>query len=381
MRARHALLGAAVAAIPAQAAAFTLAPRRAAFAYLVAFAACVSTAAGALLLLCIMQTLQARWFLPLRRACEVGVATLPALAVAFLPVLLWRHELYVWTQPQLLAGPEAQELVAAKAGWLNAPFFAARAALFLGSWALLGEALWRASQRQNLAPERYGQRMQRLGAAGLPLLALTTTFAAFDWLMSLEPTWYSTIYGVYFASGGFAAALAALTLAAWRGHRQGPLADMHASHFSALGRLLLAFVCFWAYIAYSQVLVIWMGDMPREVPWYLVRLHGSWGACAALGGVMAFALPFLLLVPWGLKRRPAALAAVGAVVLVGHYLDTYWLVMPHASPAGVAPHWADATALVSVAAPSLAFALHRARLNPWWVADPGLDAAWRYRSA
>jgi hypothetical protein len=377
---RRTLLPVAAIAIAAQGLGFAVTPRRAAFAYLVAFAACVSTSLGALLLLCIMQALRAGWFLPLRRPCEVGVAALPALALAFVPVLVWSDALYVWRSPVGLADDGARALVAAKADWLNLPFFGARAGVFLGGWLLLGEALWRLSQRQHLAPEAHAARMRRIGAVGLPWLAVSTTFAAFDWLMSLDPTWYSTIYGLYFLSGGFVAGLAGLSVAAWVGHRQGPLALLTPSHFSALGRLVFAFVCFWAYIAYSQVLVIWMGDLPKEVPWYLVRLQGSWGVCAAAVVATAFAAPFLLLLPRAPKRRPGFLAAVGGLLLVGHYLDTYWLVMPHATPEAVSLHWVDVAALLSVAAPSLALALHRAGDNPWRVTDPGIEAAWGYRS-
>jgi hypothetical protein len=167
--------------------------------------------------------------------------------------------------------------------------------------------------------------------------------------MSLDPTWYSQVYGVYFWAGGFVASIGLLILVAARVTPPGT----RPTHFYALGRLLLAFVVFWTYIAYAQGFIIWIGNKPEEVTWYLRRTSGGWGGVAIVLFVLHFALPFAALLLRFLKYRPALLAAVGGLVVVAHLVDLYWMVMPALHPT-LAPHWLDLAALAGVLGPCVA---------------------------
>jgi len=158
------------------------------------------------------------------------------------------------------------------------------------------------------------------------------TFASFDWLMSLTPEWYSSVFGVYWFAGGVVGALALLAIQAGRASsaKTPPLVD--SDHLQALGKLLLTFVMFWVYIGFAQYIVIWSGNIPREVSWYVTRTHGGWGGLALVILLAGAALPFLLLLLLRVKRSATLLAAVGALLLVFQYADTYWVVMPGLVP-------------------------------------------------
>lgn len=357
-------------------------PRDAFFSYLAAFAYGLSLALGALILVMIGHVTAARWFVVLRRLAESIAATLPAFALLFLPLLLGLQELYPWVPPLEGVEPAVREKILKKGAYLNVPAFLLRAALYFTVWTLLAELLRRWSARQDLEPSPELVRRQRaLSAGGLVAVALTLSFAAFDWLMALSPEWYSTIFGVYYFAGGFLGALALLAVVAFGSERAGLLSGLVATaHYQVLGKLLLTFVIFWAYIAFSQLLVIWIGNIPVEVSWYLPRTRGSWSALGA--GLIAghFALPFLLLLSREAKTRPAVLAGIGAWLLLMHYLDLYWLVFPARDPGGVRPHWLDLAALAAVLGLALAYGAWQFRGRaPVPVGDPDLEASLRYR--
>lgn len=335
-------------------------PTRAYFAWLAAWASAVSVALGALVLLMIGHVTRARWILPLRPLAESVAASLPLLALLFVPVLLGMDALYPWVPPVHGLEPEVQEKVAAKSAYLDPAFFVVRAVFYLAAWSTLAVLLRRGSlgSQEGAGP---GRRERVLSALGLPLVALTLTFASFDWLMSLDVAWFSTIYGLYWFAGGFAAALGVIALAAWwtrRTRREAepsehtlPAAaepDVEARSTDALGKLLLTFVIFWAYISFSQILTYWIGNIPDRIAWYLPRLAGSWGTLAAAVAIGHFGIPFLLLLPRAVRRRRGALAAIGAWLLLMHHLDVYWLVLPELQPDGPRAHWLDAAALAGV---------------------------------
>jgi hypothetical protein len=238
----------------------------------------------------------------------------------------------------------------------------------------------RASLRQDAGPDAVAtRRLYRLSAGGLPALALTLTFASFDWLMSLSPAWYSTIDGVTWWAGGVVGALAVVGILA-RGARTGAMAEvLNTSHLHAVGKLLLTFVMLWAYFAFSQLLIIWIARIPVEARWYAVRARGGWGVVSGVLLVGHFLLPFLALLPRWTKRHAGALAALCWWLLAMHWLDTYWLVMPEVTPAGPAPHWVDLAALLAVAGLATAFGAWRmqgAALVPR--GDPRLAASVEY---
>ena len=385
---RRALLVSAIAAAagwPGLLAGFVLDPRRTLFAYLAAFGFYFSTAVGALVLVMTARALRARWFVVLRRLAEAPAATLPLFPLLAVPLLAGAGTLYPWAGPLDAFPAEERHLLAAKAAWLSVPFFAGRCFVYLLVVAALGALLGRGSLAQDHAgsPEAaaaVGRRLQALSAGGLPVVALALTFASFDLFMSLEPTWLSTVYGVYVFAGGFLAALALVAVLAALLRRRLP-DEVAASHRHALGKLLLSFVIFWAYIAFVQLLIVWIADVPREIGFYLRRTHGTWAAVTWALALGQFAVPFALLLSRDRKRRPVYLAAVSVLVLLAHRLDFEWLVLPVHDRAGYAPHPADLAALAAQGGLLVLGALFAFRGRaPLAVADPDLARSLEYRT-
>jgi hypothetical protein len=305
--------------------------RRAAAAYLVAYLAGLSIALGALAMIMIARLTAATWFVALRRQTEQIAGTLPAFAVLFLPVLLAVRVLYPWAAPSL--SPEVAAALRTKSAYLNLPFFVVRAIGYWVVWIGFQHALRRASLAQDVGDSpALERRMRALCAFGIIAVGLTMTFAAFDWMMSLSPTWYSTIFGVDFFAGAMVGALALLAVLIARGRRNEELPEaIGVDHMHALAKLLLTFVLFWVYIGFSQFIVIWSAEIPAETTWYVVRTRGGWSVLGAVLVLGHFALPFCALVVRAVKRSIGAMALVGWWLLVMHYLDCYWMVMPDAS--------------------------------------------------
>jgi hypothetical protein len=378
---RVALVSLALGAVLLLAGAFT-APERLYLSYLTAYAYAVSIAAGALLFLMTVHTMRAGWPVVVRRLVEAIVAALPLLALLSLPLLLGLGRLYPWVHHADIAVERDRLLVERKLPYLNVPFFLVRSVLYLASWILAGELLrrWSLARDRDLGVDAES-RAYRFSAGFLPVIGVTLSFAAFDWLMSLTPTWFSTMFPVYYFAGGFLAALALITALAYSASTAGRLPGMSASHYYALGRLLLAFVIFWAYAAYFQFFIQWIADEPEEVTYYIDRSRGPWLTVSVVLVVVQFVIPFFLLLSYYLKRRPPQLAAVAVWILCAHYIDVHWMVMPSAVPDGPAYHWLDLGALLSVGGASVLFALARMRgeaLLP--VNDPALARGLRYES-
>jgi hypothetical protein len=336
--------------------------------YLVAWLFAVSIALGGLFFVLLHHAVRAGWSTVVRRLAEHLAATMPLLAVLFVPVAVGLAELYPWARPEAAGDP----LLAAKAGWLSPGFFLVRAAVVLGAWSLL--AWW--FRRRSLAQDGSGdpaisRRLKALAPPALIVFGLTLTVGAFDWIMSLDPHWYSTIFGVYFFAGSVVAVFATLILLAAAARPAGEV--ITAEHRHDLGKLLFAFVVFWAYIAFSQFMLIWYGNLPEETVWYAHRTAPGWeGATVALAAGH-FVLPFFFLLSRAVKRRPATLVAGAVWMLAMHYLDLYWLVMPSLEPHGLDPHPLDAATLVAVVgfgAGALGLLARRRPLVP--VRDPRL---------
>jgi hypothetical protein len=223
-------------------------------------------------------------------------------------------------------------------------------------------------------------RQRRLSAGGLPFVALALTFAAFDWQMSLDLRLSSTIFGLYYFAGSFLAALAVIVLALLAARAEGlPGALMNANHWHSLGKYLLAFVAFWAYMAFSQFLLIWIANLPEEVPWYLARNRGAWAPLGVFLVVFHFLVPFFALLSRDLKRSGGGLRFMAIWLLAVHYVDVYWVMVPALRPRSLVPHLADVTALVGVGAAGLAFVLWRVRGRAAVpVGDPYLADSLRY---
>jgi hypothetical protein len=353
---------------------FVVAPTQAAFAYLTAWTYALSIALGALIFLMIGHAVGARWTVMFQRFTEAITGALPVLAVLFVPIALGLPILYPWAAPARGLDPEVAAKLAHKAPYLNPTFWIVRAAFFFAVWIAIGELLAHWGRRF-----AHG-RARALSAAGLPAIGLTLTFAAFDWLMSLTPLWYSTIFGLLYFSGGFVAALALIAIVAYAARRVPAVAThVRASHTGALGRLMFAFLVFWAYMELSQGLITWIANKPDEVPWYVARGAGAWGDVFTVLVIGHFALPFFGLLSKALKRRPAVLAIAGAWLVVMHYVDVYWLVMPTLHRV-LAIHWLDFAAPCGVLGVTVAIAAARARV-PLAIDDPNFAAAAVYEGS
>ncbi len=356
------------------------APRAALDSWLAAYAFWLGVCLGCLGWLMTFHAGKARWIVVSRRLLEGLAATVPPLAVLFVPIALGLRHIFPWATAAAPSGEEAS-LLAFRNAYLRVPFFLSRAVAYFALWTLLGHLLLRWSvlqdDRGGPAPTAW---QRRLSGFGLVALAITGTFAAFDWMMSLEPDWISTTFGFYFLSGAMMGGLALFVLLLALADRRGLLGDpLRPSHWHNLGKLLFATLCFWAYIAFTQYLLIWIADKPVEVRWYVTRTGGGWGGVAIALVVLHFAFPFFVLLSRDFKRRRGPLAATGIWLLLVHYLDVYWIVMPATYRAGPAPRWTDLLAAVGIGGLVLAYAAWRLDGHSFVPAgDPYLDESLAY---
>jgi hypothetical protein len=382
---RTLLLGSAVAGGVGLALTFigmAISPRPALLAYLIAFVYWLGLAIGSVTLVLANHTAGAKWNVTLRRFNETAGAVIPVFVLLFIPLLLGARHIWFWVAPHEPISKEMHELLEHKRPFLNMGFFAVRAAIYFLCWTLFAWLLRAWSLRQDETGDPVlTLRMRRASPAGMILFMLTFTFASIDWLMSLQPTWYSTIFGLYVYAGAFVASIAALSLVVTGVRSSGaPLAAVITEdHQHNVGKLLFAFTAFWAYMAFSQYMLIWAGNLPEEVQWIIVRSQGVWRPVGILILVGHFLLPFFLLLPRDVKRSAPALAAVAAWMLVIHYVDVYWVVMPAASQARLGLHWTHLTAFVGVGGVSVACALALFRAaRPLPIRDPFLEESLRY---
>ncbi len=315
--------------------------------YLVGYLYWVGIALGSLAIVMLHHLTGGRWGSAIRRLLESGTRTLPLMAVLLAPVLFGLPRLYEWARPEAMAH---DELLRHKAPYLNVPFFLVRMAAYFAIWLALSYFLnkWSAEQDRASSPS-LKSRLQTLSGPGLLLYGLTMTFASVDWVMSLEPHWYSTIYGIIFVVGQALATLAFCTVALALLMRRTSLAEfVKPSHFHDLGNLTLAFVMLWAYVAFSQFLIIWAGNLPEETPWYVRRLNGGWGWIAGFLIIFHFLLPFALLLVRENKRRIGVLAGLAAVVVVVRWVDLFWIIAPAFHQERLYIHWMDVAALAGI---------------------------------
>jgi hypothetical protein len=383
-RARNVALAAAVLGFAIMAVGVFVDPTRALFAWLSAFAFAFTTAVGALFLVQVAHVSKAGWLVVIRRFPEAVSGTLPILAVLFVPLLLGARRLYPWAVPLEAMDDVTRHIVEEKRAYLNLPFFGVRAAAYFAVLVAVNELLRRWSLANDARPRiELTTRMRALSAASLPAMALVLTFAAFDWLMSLDPSWYSTMFGFYAFAGGAAGAVGLVAVLVARARTEPALArQITVEHTHALGRLLLALVIVWAYIAFSQFLVVWIADLPEEISFYATRVAGSWTPFTWVLVLGHFVVPFFVLLSRGLKRRPSALAIAGGWLVLMHLADVYWLVMPAHDASGTRLHWLDLGALLAVCGSQAAVGLTRfARAAPIPTSGPELARGLEYEAA
>jgi hypothetical protein len=325
--------------------------------YLVAYLFWIGFPLGSLALLMLHHLVGGRWGFVIQRLLEAAARTFPLMAALFLPLLLGMRELYLWAVPEAVA---ADPVLQQKSAYLNPEFFLTRAAVYFAVWIVFGRLLGKWSLEQDrTADVSLTARLQNLSAPGLVLYGLTVTFSAIDWLMSLEPHWYSTIYGMIFMVGHGLAALALAIVAARVFADRKPLSEVAVpDRFHDLGNILLALVMFWAYLGFSQFLLVWVENLREEIPWYLSRTAGGWQVIALLLMIFQFALPFALLLSRSAKRKARVLSAVAMVILFMHWIDLVWLVAPSFHPKGFYFHWIDVAALAGIGGIWLAAFLH-----------------------
>ncbi len=346
-RVRNSIVFVALASWIALLAGYLLEPKQFFFSYLFAFVALVSIGFGAMFFTMVQHLTGAAWSVTVRRFMESITCTLQACVLLFIPVVFGLHDLYPWTHPAAVSG---DPLLAGKAGYLNSGFFLIRAAGYFILWSLLSWVLYRRSVAQDYdSALRHTRVMERVSGPGVFLLFVTATLASFDWVMSLEPRWYSTIFGVYVLAGGALGFFAVLILIALAFRGAGYLRrSINDEHYHDLGKWLFAMVVFWAYIAFSQYMLIWYTNLPEETFWFKERRIGSWMTVSLLLVFGHFLVPLFVLVSRAAKRNLKLLGAAAVWLLIMHFTDVYFMVMPVLHKQGVVVHWLDLAALAGV---------------------------------
>jgi len=300
---------------------------------------------GSLALLMVHHLSGGAWGIVIRRSFEAAARTIPLMAVLFLPIVFGMHSLYEWTHAEVVA---SDAIVAQKAVYLNETGFLIRAVVYFAIWSFFALALTRLSARQD-GEEVHFTRFENLAGPGLLIYALTLTFASVDWVMSLDPHWFSTLFGLWIMVGQALTAFAFVIAIAFLLSRDGRMATAITSDkFHDYGKLLFAFIMLWAYLSYSQFLIIWSANLPEEIPYYLQRLGGGWSVVSIVVILGHFVLPWTLLLFRPTKRAAHRLVAVAVFMLLMRFVDVFWLVAPWVNHGHFGIHWIDVTATLGL---------------------------------
>ena len=313
--------------------------------YLLGYIFWVNLSLGSLGVLMLHHMTSGKWGFAVQRYAEAGAKTIVLMAVLFIPVIAGMSGLYPWMNPARLA-----EAASRKLAYLNSSFFIGRALLYFVLWIGMSFLLARWSRRQDETRDaRYTVLLRRVSAPGLIIYVLSTTFAATDWVMSLEPDWFSTIYGFLFvASQGLAAFALCVMMLKFFSRTDEVRQVAQPGVFLDLGNLILASVILWAYMSFSQLLIIWSGNLPEEISWYVRRLGLEWRMVALVLVVLHFLVPFLILLIRQSKRSSTVLWKLAAGIMVMRIVDVYWLVMPAFQPEHIVFHWLDFAAFAAI---------------------------------
>lgn len=316
-------------------------------AYLVALLFWTGISAGSLGFVMLHHLVGGTWGLLVRRPQEAAAGVLPVLALLFLPLVAGLETLYPWSRPERAA---QDDLLRHRAGYLNAPSFIARAGIYFLIWIVLAMVLRRDSLAMDRSPDPGAARRLRLiSGPGLVAWGLAVTFMAIDWVMSLEARWFSTVYGMIFMAGAGLSGICLGVLAATLLADREPLAGaLTPERLNDLGNLVFTFVLLWAYTSFAQYLIIWSGNLPEEIGWYLHRCSPAGQAVAGTLAAVHFAIPFFVLLSKRVKRSRKAMAFVAAGLLGARLLDLSWQVVPSAETAGPHLAWTLPAALAGV---------------------------------
>lgn len=295
-------------------------------AYLVAYTFWCGVSLGALGLLMVTHLTGGAWGVVLRRPFEAAVRLIPFMAVLFLPIAFGMHSLYHWTHESAQSDP----VLILKAGYLNTPFFLARQVIYFVIWSTMAYLLtsWSAEQDRTGDPA-IASKLERLSGGGLVVHFLTITFAMVDWTMSVNPHWFSTIWGMLYIGGQGLSAFAFCIMVLVMLSQTSPLNKVLTTHhFHDLGKFLFAFLMLWAYLSFSQLLIIWSANIPEEIPHYIIRWETSWRYLSTFIIVGHFIVPYALLLSRDLKKNAGKLKVVATWILLARVADYYWHVAP-----------------------------------------------------
>ena len=348
------------------------------FSYLFGYLFWLGLSLGCFVVTMIHQLTGGRWGYPTRRFLDAGFLVLPVMLVMFIPLFFGLPQLYPWARLEEIA---SQPVLKERHLYQNAWTYIIRAVLFIAVWIWMTGCLRRWSLQQDITPDAAPTRKARtLSGPGIVVYVLLATFAYVDWIMSLESRWHSTMFAVIMIIGQILVAYAFAVIMLTLFKDQSPIAEVVTpTHYHHLGNLLLTFVLFWTYISFGQLLIIYSGDLPHELDWYLHRIAGNWKWVVGALALFHFFLPFFLLLFRFMKQRVAPLAVLAAILFLAHMIDAYWLVMPSFHPTGIVLSWLDFAAPIGIGGIWLAFFLSRlkqAALLPQH--DPGLQFAFKY---
>jgi hypothetical protein len=315
--------------------------------YLLAFVFWIGVALGCSAILMLHHMVGGRWGFALRRLLESGTRTFYLMVVLAAPLLFGLRRLYSWADPEKV---KLDPILQYKAPYLNVPFFIIRTVIYFIAWVALAYFLNKWSREQDeTANPHLAKRLQNLSGPGMVIYGLTVTFASIDWVMSLEPRWFSTIYGMIFMVTQALAAMSIVTIAVIQFSTHEPFSDLVSKRvLNDYGNLLLTFTMLWAYLSFSQYLIIWSGNLQDEIPWYVSRASGGWAWVAVALIVFHFAVPFILLLSRFVTRRTLWLGIVAAIQIVMSVIDIFWLMVPAYERSGPQFHWMDWAAILGI---------------------------------
>ena len=359
--------------------AFFIDRSRSSFNLLIIFMFLMSIGVGSLFLVALEYIAGATWSTPFRRISEFLSFIIMALPFLAIPLLFNMHDIYHWSHHEAV---EVDQVLKSKSTYLNFNFFLIRTIIFFAFWFLFYWLITRNSRLQDLSKDQaLTTKNIKISAVFMPVFAITLTFVSIDWMMSLEPHWYSTIYGIYYFSGTILAALAALTIIVVLLKENGYIIPgLSNDSYYSLGALLFAFTNFWAYIAFSQYMLIWYANIPEETVWMLQRWHGSWKIVSLGLIVIHFLVPYAALVSQPSKSNPKRLLWVSVWILFAHLFDLYWLIMPTFNRVGAVLSWIElAFPTMAVGLVVLLFYYKSRKNNIVPIGDPKLKRGLAFR--
>jgi hypothetical protein len=348
------------------------------YSYLYAWLFWMGLSSGCFIVTMIHQLTGGRWGYPTRRFFEAGFSAFPLMLVLFIPVLMGTSQIYPWAVPSEVA---SDPVLLQRSGYQNIPGFVIRTLIFFAITGAMAWPLRKWSLEQDATTDAEPTRKARtLSGPGVVAYSLIATFIYVDWILSLEKKWYSTMFAVIILSGQVLVtyAFGVIMLTIFR--NQSPISQVvNKTHYHHLGNLLLTFVLFWTYVSFGQLLIIYSGDIPQEIDWYLHRMAGNWKFIIGALALFHFFVPFFLLLFRTMKRHIAPLTTLAILIFIMHIIDAYWLVMPAYHHAGVAVSWIDFTTLFGIAGLWVAMFLWRLKAAPLLPQhDPGIQFAFVY---